>query len=196
MTSSKRPPLIIGFVGKRGCGKDACSKYVAKKYRAKEIVMSSFISEALQLFHIHPNRKSFPWFITKIRGRFGKGILARAVIRQIENNDSPMYLLNGIRIKREVEILREKFGKKFILVDIFCDDTIRFTRLKKREKRSKQKKDDLNISLQKFIKQEKHIITEIEIPAIEKKADYTIENNGTIKELFCNLDKLIKIYKK
>jgi len=196
MAGNKKSPIIIGFVSKGGCGKDACSKYLVKKYGGKEIVMSGFISEALGLFHIRLDRVSVSWFIRTIRKRFGKGILAKAVTTEIEEDGFSIYILNGIRIMREVEILREKFGKNFILVDIFCDDKIRFERIKARQKKSSVKKDKTNISLEEFLKWERRIGNEKEIPSIEKKADYTINNSGTIKDLYKNLDKLIKIYKK
>jgi len=183
---------IIGFVGKRGCGKDACSKYLTQKHGAEEIVMSDFISKAVRLFHIPPNRKNVPWFITKIRKRFGKGILARAVVKKIRDNESALCVINGIRLKREVEILRKEYGKKLILVGIACDPEIRFERIKKREKKTKQRKDETDMPLKDFFKQEKKIVTEKEISAIERKIDYAIENNGTKRELKDKLSKLVE----
>lgn len=183
---------VLGFVGKRGCGKDACTKYIAENYKAKEIIMSDFISRALRLFYIPQNRKNIPWFITRIRDRFGKGVLARAVIHEIGEDGYAYYLLNGIRLRREVEILRETFGKRFVLVDIVCNDAIRFKRIKNREKKTKQGKDEVDLSLEDFVKQERRIVTEKEIPYIEKQADYAIENNGSKKELHKKLNGLVK----
>jgi len=182
---------IIGLVSKGGGGKDACSKYLAEKYGGREIVMSSFISDALDMLRIYPDRVSVSWFIRTIRKRFGKGILARAVIAKIEKNKFSLYIINGIRIIREVELLREKLGKNFILVDIACSDKTRFRRIKIRQRISGAKKDNVKVSLEKFLKWERRIGNEKEIPLIEKKADYTIENNGTKKELFEKLDKFI-----
>lgn len=188
----KKKFYVIGLVGKRGCGKDACAKYLKQKYPAKEIVMSNFISRALKLIQIPQNRINIPWFITKIRGRFGKGILARAVIGEIERNGFSYYLLNGIRIKREVEILRERFGQQFKLINLACDDEQRFIRIKNRERKKQLGKDEVKGSLADFIKQEKRIVTEKEIPAIQKIADFLITNNGTREELFNKLDKIFK----
>jgi dephospho-CoA kinase len=192
MGISKKIPLIIGFVSKRGCGKDACSRYIVRKYGAKEITMSSYMSRAVNFFQLPTSRSNLVWLITKLRSRFGKGILARAVIREIQEDGFSIYILNGVRIMREIEILRETFGRKFVLVDIACSDKIRFDRVKKREKRLKVSKDNVNMALADFVKQERHIVTEIEIPTIEKKADYLIENNGSMEELHKNLDELIK----
>lgn len=192
MKKSKHNCYVIGFVGKRGCGKDECTKYLTRKYKAKEIVMSDFISRALKLLQIPQNRKTIPWLITKIRNRFGKRVLARAVIGEIEQDGFDYYLLNGIRLKREVEILREKFGRQFKLVNLACDDNQRFIRIKKREKRKKLGKDELKANLADFINQEKRIITEKEIPAIQKMADFIIRNNGSREELFNELNKIIK----
>jgi len=183
--------IILGLVSHRGCGKDLACQYVGRHYRAKEIIMSDYISQALKLFHLPPNRQNFPWLITKTRHRFGKGILARAVIKEIQDDGYQIYLLNGIRLKREVEILREKFGRRFVLVDLVCDDRIRFERIKKREKRLKVSKDNVNLTLIDFVKQEKRIVTEKEISAIERGADCVIENNGSKSQLFESLDELI-----
>jgi len=154
--------------------------------------MSKFISDVLKLFYIPQNRKNIPWLITKIRNRFGKGVLARSVIWEIGKDGFSYYLLNGIRLKREVEILKENFGNRFKLVDLACDNENRFIRIKSREKRRKLGKDEVVMNLEDFIKQEKRIATEKEIPAIQKKADYVIENNGTKKDLYKALNKLIK----
>ncbi|MFH1182953.1 MAG: hypothetical protein V1690_01680 [Candidatus Moraniibacteriota bacterium] len=189
---AKKSFYVIGFVGKRGCGKDACTRYLASKYRARELIMSEFISDALKLFHIPQNRKNIPWFITKIRKRFGKGVLARSVIWKIGEDGFSYYLLNGIRLKREVEILRERFGKRFKLVNLACNDEIRFIRIKNRERKRKLGKDEVGMSLPDFVKQERRIITEKEISTIQKRADYIIENNGTKKKLHQALNDLIK----
>jgi len=194
MAAKKQPPIILGLVSHRGCGKDACSKYIIGHYRAKEIAMSGYIRQALELLHLPPNRQNFPWLITKIRSRFGKGILARAVIREIQEDGFSIYVLNGVRLLREIEILRKKFGRRFVLVDVVCADEIRFERIKKREKKLKVSKDNVKMSLADFVKQEKRIVTEIEISAIEKKADYVIENNGSTEQLFRCLDDLVKIF--
>lgn len=154
--------------------------------------MSDFISEALKLFHIPQNRKNIPWFITKIRKRFGKGVLARSVIWKIGEDGFSYYLLNGIRLKREVEILREKFGRRFKLVNLDCYDEKRFIRIKNREKKRKLSKDEVNMGLADFLKQEKRIVTEKEISAIQKGADFVIKNNGEKKELYRELNRIIK----
>jgi len=190
--AKKNKYFVIGFVGKRGCGKDACTKYLAQKYKAKEIIMSEFISKALQLFHISRNRKNIPWFITKIRKRFGKGVLARSVIWEIGTDGYSYYLLNGIRLAREVEILREKFGRRFKLVNLDCNDEKRFMRIKNRERKRKLGKDEVGMSLFDFVKQERRIVTEKEIPAIQKNADFVIQNDGTKENLYRELNKLIK----
>lgn len=188
--------IVIGFVSKGGCGKDACTKYIAKKYGAKEIVMSGFIRKALGLFHIHLDRVSVSWFIRVVRSRFGKGVLARAIIKEVQEENHSLYVLNGLRIKREVEILRENFKNKFVLVDIACDNKTRFERIKMRQKKTGVQKDKIDIPLKEFLKWEMKIGNEKEIPAIEKKADYVIKNDGTIEELYKNLDKLIHKYVK
>jgi dephospho-CoA kinase len=190
--TKKHLPFILGLVSHRGSGKDLFGQYLTENYPAKVIVMSRYISQALELFHLPPNRHNFPWLITKIRKHFGRGILARAAIREIGNDGYQIYLINGVRLKREVEILRENFGKRFVVVNLACDNEIRFQRIKKREKRLKVSKDNVDLSLADFVKQEKQIITEREISFIEKKADFIVENNGTQKELFKGIDTLIK----
>jgi len=189
MTSRKL--LVLGLVSKGGCGKDSCSKYLAKKYGGKEIVMSNLIGRALKLFHIYPDRVAVSWFIRVARKRFGKDILAKAVVHEIQMGSHPFYVLNGIRIKKEVDLLRKSLGKNFILVDIVCDDQIRFKRIRTRQEITGVKKDNVDVPLEEFLKWEQKIGNEKEIPAIEKKVDYVIDNNGAKRELLSKLDNLI-----
>lgn len=193
--AKSKKPLIIGIVGRRGSGKDTVAHYIAQKYNGKDILLSDYIDRILKIFHLPASRQNTCWLITKTRERFGKGILARAVIGQVDSNGFAVYLINGIRLKRETEILRERFGKFFILLSVVCENKIRLGRIKKREKEKFLRKDKINVSLKKFLEQEKKLVTEKEIPWLEKRANYTVENNTGKKDLFEKINHLAKILK-
>ena len=185
--------IVVGIVGKIGSGKDVVAGYITRKYNGKSVSLSDYISQMLNIFHLPASRQNIILLITKIRKRFGKGILARAVISQVDNNGFPIYLINGVRLKREEEILRQRFGKHFILLAISCDDRIRFVRIKKRERKEKLNKDATNISLERFIGRENEYATEKEISLLmRRKADYIIANNGSFELLREKIDKLLK----
>lgn len=154
--------------------------------------MSTYIRRALDIFHIYPDRVAISWFILTLRSRFGQGILAKSVITEIQNSQKKLYVINGIRKKSEVPLLRKKFGKNFVLVDVFCEDKVRYERIKLRQKKTGIKKDAVDLSLKEFLKWEQRIGNEKEIPAIEKKADYKIDNNGTKSALFLQVNTLLR----
>lgn len=182
---------IIGLVGKRASGKDVAAKYLSRKYKVNEIILSNFIYQALDVLNIPPNRRNIAWFIQKIRSRFGREILADSAIKKIKESNPKLVIVNGIRVKKEFEMFKKNFGRDFSLVTLFTNDNLRWKRVIRREKKTKINKDKLKKSLKSFLVQERRIVTEKDIPYLEKHADYVVENNGTQKELFKKLDELV-----
>jgi dephospho-CoA kinase len=63
---------------------------------------------------------------------------------------------------------------------------IRFVRYQQRH----EKTDDGQMTLEQFLEQEKQP-TEIGIPALGAKADFKIENTGSLEELYAKVDEII-----
>ena len=189
-------PLIIALVGKRASGKDVCARYLVRKYKAKVFAMSNFIAQVLDLFHVPANRKNIVWLISRARRQFGPGILAKAVADAIKNCDNSLVIINGIRLLDEAKILKKQFSHKFILAKVISSDYDRWQRVITRENKNYIPKDEVKSSLRDFLQQEKRIITEKEIPALEKKARWEVKNFGKRKEVYGQIDRMMKRVRK
>ncbi len=172
--------LVLGIVGKRASGKDLLTRYLVNKYRGKEIIFSRYILQALQLFWLPEDRDSIAWLIGRVRRRFDKGILSKVAIeaikKQLAESRQSFFILNGMRVWREIVLLKKEFGSNFVLVYINSSDEQRWRRIKKREESQHRQKDKLQTSVVDFIEQEKKILTEKEVPSFENKADFIINN--------------------
>lgn len=179
----KKNKKIIGLVGETGSGKDVFCDYLKKN--CKNVFCFRFsqpLTETLGIFFNEVKKEDQQWLGTVLRERFGNNILGEAIKRKIEKIKKGIIILNGVRAWEEYEAIKKAGGK---VVYITADSKTRWQRIQGRG----EKKDD-KITYQKFLKLEK-AKTEILIPKIGGKADFKIENNGTKKELFFEIKKII-----
>ncbi len=184
--------IILGMVGKRASGKDVVSRYLKDKFSADEIVFSDLIREVLKILVISEERENISWFISKMRERFGGGLLVKAAMLKMEEKKAGIVILNGIRKKDEAEILQRKIGKNFFLISVVSTDENRFKRVKMREFYGNRKKDEIKPSIEEFLLEEKGFESENEIEELEKMADYSINNNSNLVDLEIAIGKLME----
>lgn len=174
---------IIGLVGETGSGKDIFCEYAKKK--SKPVFCFRFsapLTEALNIFVNAIKKEDQQWLATCLRERFGNNVLGKALEKKVREIKKGTIILNGIRAWEEFYMTKKLGGK---IVYITADSKIRWERIKKR----KEKKDD-GSSYKKFLRIEK-AKTEALISEIGKKADFIIENNGTINEFYKEIKKII-----
>ncbi len=176
---------VIGILGKNGAGKDTLCDIIKDNYSSVEVLkFSDALAEVLNIFFDEISRDNLSWLASTLREKFGDDILARGISKKIDKSDKKVIILNGIRVWDDFELLKEKKGK---LIYITADEKIRWKRLQERGE-----KEDDNVNFQEFLEKEK-APTEIEIPKIGKRADFIIENNGSLEEL---REKTLEIIKK
>ncbi len=167
---------VLGLVGEPGSGKDTFCDYLNRNRKDVFILrFSQPLTEALRIFFDQVKREDQQWLVIALRKRFGNNILGEAVAKKIKNIKKGLIILNGVRMWEEFKMIKKLGGK---IIYITADSKIRWQRVSKRG----EKKDD-KVSYQKFLKMEK-AASEILIPEIGKKADYKIENNGSVKDLY------------
>lgn len=176
---------IIGLVGETGSGKDSFCDYIKKNY--KNVFCFRFsdpLTEVLKIFFNEVKKEDQQWLGVVLRQRFGNNVLGEAIKKKIQNIEKGIIILNGIRALEEAQMIKNLGGK---IIYITADSKLRWQRIRKRG----EKKDDL-ISYKKFLKLEK-AKTEILIPKIGKEADFKIKNNGSKKDFYQEIKKLIKV---
>ncbi len=93
-----------------------------------------------------------------------------------------MVVVNGIRMD-EMDLVKS-WGARIIYITAPAE--IRFQRYQQR----REKADDGQMDFKAFCEQEKEP-TEVGIPDLGAKADFKIENTGTLEELYAKVDNIV-----
>jgi len=174
--------LIIGLVGEKLSGKDVAANYLVKKYGAQHVRFSHLLDEMLTILVLPLSRRNEIDLGLGLRKIFGERVLGHALIKRVRESGNSFIVINGIRMDEMEDI--KKIGAKIIYIT--ASSKTRFQRYTIR----REKADDASMSYSQFIEQEKER-TEVGIPALGKKADNKIINEGEIGELFEQLDRII-----
>lgn len=166
--------LIIGLVGEKFAGKDAAANFLVQSYGAEHLRFSHLLDRILSLLNLPISRRNEIGLGLGLRQIFGGQVLGPALIKQAIQSKAGVVVINGIRMD-EYESVKAA-GAKIIYITAPAD--IRFKRYQTRH----EKADDGQMDFEAFLNQEKEL-TEIGIPDLGKKADYKIENIGTLDEL-------------
>jgi dephospho-CoA kinase len=109
--------------------------------------------------------------------------LVNALEKRVKEAWTKTIVVNGIRMD-EMEIVKS-WGAKTIYVT--APMAVRFDRYNNRH----EKADDAEMDLEQF-KQQEDGPTEVNIPELGAKADFKIENAGSLEDLYKKVDAIIK----
>lgn len=177
---------IIGITGPIGAGKGVVAEHFIKKGFTHHSVRK-FLEEEAKKRKLIPNRDVLVEIANELRKKHNPAYIVEQLYEQAKKNNKA--IIESIRSPAEIELLRKK--GPFILIAVTADKNIRYERIIKRNQATD------NISFQEF---EAHELREMEntdpykqnINECIKRADYVIENNGSLEELFEKLDVIIK----
>lgn len=177
---------IIGVTGPIGAGKDEVSGYLKKRYDFYEIVVGDLLREMANKKGIETKRENLEKIQSYYRERYGEEYFAKKVIQKIKDLDADDIVVNGIRRPEDFVPLKEKFGDNFKLLLVQAKPKIRFKRLKKRGRPGDPD------TFEEFKEQDRNETEKFDMKKTFKKAGYTINNNGRLKELHRKVDGFVK----
>lgn len=180
--------IILGITGQIGSGKDTFSEHFLKIAKGKSIVrmrFSDLLRETLTLWSLPHTRHNLQYLAIIMDKEFGKGTLTNALYSRVKNQKSDIVILEGVRWKSDVELLR-KFENNY-LIYITADQKVRFKRVKNRNDKSGEN----NLTIDQFMLDDKEP-TEIHISEIGTDADVKIENSGSISEFYNRIEDFYK----
>ncbi|CAD7772482.1 hypothetical protein AIOGIFDO_01243 [Candidatus Methanoperedenaceae archaeon GB37] len=163
---------IIAFVGMPGSGKGEASR-IAREFGVSVVNMGDVIREEAKRTGVDMAHAGD--LATKLRLREGSDVVARRCIPIIEELDTRLVLIDGIRSIDEVEAFKEAFGENFTLIAIEASFKERLSRILAR-KRADDPADESGV-----LSRDKREL-EWGIGRAIKDADITIENNRSIDE--------------
>lgn len=175
--------MIIGLVGEKLAGKDTVAVHLEQSYGAYSIKFSQILDEILELLRLQKTRRNEIDLGLGLRNIFGEEVLYKVLIQRVKQSQSEIGVINGLRMDEQEKVVKD-LGAKIIYIT--APTELRYERYLRR----KEKVDDGAMNFEQFKEQEKEA-TEVGIPSLGKRADFKIENTGSLEELYRQVDKVI-----
>ena len=170
--------IVIGLVGEKGSGKETLARFLKQAAAGKTVGHKRFsdvLTETLRLWDIRATRKNLQKLAVVMDNAFGEGALTHAVYALIAREEADIVVLDGIRWKTDLAMLR-RFTRN-ILVYVTADIETRYERVKER----KEKEGEECATLEEFLEEEQ-APNELLIPQIGREADVRIINNSRVDD--------------
>jgi dCMP deaminase len=179
--------MIIGITGTIGAGKGTIVNYLVKR-GFKHYSVRDFISEEIRNRGLEVSRDNLVKVGNDLREKFGAGYIAEQLHARAKEAGGNS-VIESLRTPGEVETLRQKGD--FILFAVDANIGIRYSRITNRGTSTD------NITFETFVENEKRELSSTDpnkqnISECIKMADYVFENNGTIEELYEQVNKVLK----
>ncbi len=178
--------MIIGLTGKNAAGKGEAAKHLEKMGFAYFSLSDELREEAMRRGISHA-RESLIGLGRDIRSKKGVGYLASKVnekIERLKKEGTEKFVIDSIRSPGEIKELQK--NGDFTLIGIEAGPEIRFQRMKRRNRHGDAQ------SFEDFISQEKKENSSDDfgqqMDRCLSMANTTVENNGTLGELYQKLD--------
>ncbi|MEK9166037.1 MAG: AAA family ATPase [Patescibacteria group bacterium] len=173
--------IIFGIAGEMGSGKTLIAKYLQKKYQAKLFSFSGMLRDILKRLYLPETRENLQTLSTVLRQNFSEDLMSKVIAYDIERSQSSVIVAEAIR--RPSDIVYLKKLPNFYLMAVQADFKLRYQRLTMRC----ENPDDQTKTLDKFQK-ELQQESEQKIKEVAKQADFVIDNNGSIENLYKQID--------
>lgn len=175
---------VIGLVGRLASGKGTAAKYLAERHSAAIVRYSDALREALGLFDMPISRENMQDLSTILRQRFGENVLAKAVARKARAAGGRLVVVDGVRRMTDIEGLGDLPG--FCLVALELDQATRYRRCVQRNEND----GDSTMSFEGFLERDV-AETEVQIPDVAARAKFTLDNSGSLEDLYRELDRIV-----
>ena len=187
MQINKPRKIIIGLVGEMGAGKTTATNYLKQKYGAVSFRFSDALRDVLNRLHLEHTRENLQTLSTFFRQNFGEDILSKILAEDVKKTDASLIITEGIRRPTDVTYL--KALDNFFIVALNVDERARYERIVERS----ENPDDHSKTWEQF-QAEGRQEAEQKIAEIAAEATETIDNNGSLENLYRQLDGLVTRY--
>ena len=177
--------IVIGITGKYCAGKTTVCEYMTSKSFKYES-LSDELREILKKEGLESSRQNLISKGNELRKKSGNGFLAKSIIARMSRDKN--YVIDSLRNPQEIREF-QNLGS-FHLWNITSLEENKFERILKRKREGDPK------TLKEFREMEKKEsfssdASDQQLDECARMAEYTIENNGTLGELFQKVDSLL-----
>jgi len=181
MHQNKNPLLII--VGMAGSGKSSAARHLEKK-GWRVIRFGALTMRELESRHLPINEANEKTVREELREKHGMDTYAKLLLPAIlESLSAGPTVIDGLYSWAEYKFLRGHFRDQMKVVAIYTTRSVRYARLSQRQERP--------LSFEEAEQRDYAEIENVEKGGPIAMADYTVVNDGTEKELFRAVDKLL-----
>ena len=175
--------LVIGLSGKIGSGKGTVAEYICEKYGAEQFLFSKILADILDRLYLPKTRVNLQKLGRILRSEFCKGVIVDAFEKDIKESKAKIKIVDGIRYVNEVVMLRK--NKDNVLIYVKAPLEIRYERCLRRSEKGEDR-----VTFEEFRKADVRA-TESELGQIENRADYVVDNSGSIQDLKKKIDEIM-----
>ncbi|MFH1287019.1 MAG: AAA family ATPase [Candidatus Magasanikbacteria bacterium] len=179
--------LVLGIVGEIAAGKTTVTDYFKEKYNAETFRFSDMLRDVLDRMHIEKSRENLQALSTFLRQTYSEEIMSKVIAEDVKKAEHELIITEGVRRPTDVTYLREL--PNFHLIAINTDAETRYQRITKRS----ENPDDKNKTWEQF-QEDGAQEAEQKIKEIAAEADVTLDNNGSLKNLYSQIDIFVKKY--
>jgi len=176
--------VIIGLVGEIASGKDTLVEHLKDKHQATTHKFSASLRDILNRLYIDVSRENMQKISQVLRENFSQNLLSQVIAGDVKKDNNKIIIINGVRRLTDIEYLKKL--PEFYLIYVTADLEKRYARLIKR----RENEDDKNKTLEQF-KLDNKAEAEQQISEVAKIANYKIDNNNSIEELYEQAEKII-----
>ncbi len=176
---------VIGLTGSIGAGKGEVGKYLASKYGYVQLTIGDVVRDYLREHGMEITRDNSVRVSEEMRQKYGVTYWVQKVVDKILKEGYDKVVVDGVRLPTDDKLLRDSFGKDYILIKVDADPSIRFERLKKRARPGFPK------TLEEFKFHEQRENKVFKLDQTFKLADAVVDNSTTLEELYKRVDELL-----
>lgn len=176
--------IIIGIAGEIASGKDTAAKYLAERYEALSLRFSQPLRDILGRMNLPEDREHMAKLSLHLRQAFGEDIFSKVIMAEANKGTAHLVVVDGVR--RLPDILHLESEEHFYFVYVEATSETRYARLTKR----RQNTDDATKTPVQFEK-DAQLETERQIRDLKSRADFVVNNDGSLEELQKQLDGIV-----
>lgn len=176
--------IILGIAGEIASGKDTVARLLKEKYGAETIMFSTILRDILDRLYLEQNRENLARLSMHLRKAFGEDTFSRVILKDAEKFDAEIIVVDGVR--RLADIIHFESMGNFYFAYIEASAEKRHERI---VERGQNTDDSTKTVLQ--LEKDQHLEAEAQVRDLKERAEFVINNDGTLEELQAQVDGLV-----